>query len=56
MDAGQDLDQRRFAGAVLTDQGDNLAGVGLQAHIGQGPHAAEALADSVQSQDRVHAA
>ena len=46
-------DQRhdgRFAGAVRTDQPDDFAGAKIEAHILDGDHAAEALAELVDLQ------
>src|SRR5262249_35458903 len=36
-DAAEDLEQRRFAGAVAADQADHLAGLDLEADVLQGP-------------------
>ena len=47
------LDQRRLAGAVVADQGDDLAGVDVEVHVGERLHGAEALVDAVQVEDRV---
>ena len=45
VDAGQDLHQRRFAGAVLAHQRVNLAGHELEPDVAQRAHAGEGLAD-----------
>ena len=46
IDAAQDLHQRRFAGAVLADQADDLSGLDLDRDVLQRVHAGEALVDS----------
>ena len=43
---GEDLDQRRLAGAVVADQGDHLAGVDVQVDVGERLDGAEALGDA----------
>ncbi len=48
---GDDLDQRRLAGAVLPNQAVHLAGVELQVHIFQHLHAGEGFTGIAQSQD-----
>ena len=53
IDAGQDLDQGRLAGAVLADQGRDLARVELEAHAVQRLHARERLADAGKLEDRL---
>jgi hypothetical protein len=45
VDAGEDLHQRRLAGAVLADQPENLAGGDMETHIFQRLHTGEGLAD-----------
>jgi hypothetical protein len=52
MDAAQDLDERRLAGAVLTDQRVDLAAVQRQVHPVQHPDAGERLADAAGDQER----
>ena len=42
------LHQRRLAGAVLTEQGEHLAGADRQLHAGKGGGEAEALGDPLQ--------
>ena len=49
--AGQDLHQRRLAGAIGAEQGDDLAGVEMKADIAEHGHAAERLADTGHIQD-----
>ena len=44
--AGEDLHERRLAGAVVTDDGDDLAGRDAQRDVVQRPHAGERLADA----------
>ena len=41
VDAGEDLDERRFAGAVLAEQRDDLAGADVDARIDERLRAAE---------------
>ncbi|MNU05276.1 hypothetical protein D3C72_2500140 [compost metagenome] len=53
MHARNHIDQRRFAGAVVTDQGDDLARLDREAEILDGDDAAKALADIVEGQDRL---
>ena len=43
VDPGEQLHQRRLAGAVLADQGEHLAAVQVQVHVLQGLHAGKAL-------------
>ena len=45
VDAGQDFHERRFAGAVLTDQGHHLAGADGKRHAVQGLNAGKTLAN-----------
>ena len=45
VDAGQDFHERRFAGPVLADEGQHLAGVDGQRHAVEGLNAGEVLAD-----------
>ena len=44
VDAGEDLDQRRLAGAVVADQRHDLAGVDVEVDVGQRRDRAEVLA------------
>ena len=46
IDAGDRLDERRLAGAVVADQGDHLAGVDLEVDARERPDGAEALGDA----------
>ena len=57
VDAGQDLDQGRLAGAVLADQGGHAAGPKREFGPFQGCHARKQLADAAQFEKRgaVHA-
>ena len=52
MDAGDHLDQRRLAGAVVADEGDDLAGTNLEVDVLQRLDRAEALADALQREQR----
>ena len=52
MRAGQNLDQRGFARAVLTDDGVDLAGPESEVDLLQGMGAEEALIDLAQFQNR----
>ena len=52
MDAGHDLDQRRLAGAVLAEQGVNLAGIERERHVLERLGGVEALGDVAHLQDR----
>ena len=45
IDPGEDLDQRRLAGAVLAHEGVHLAGLETEIDVLQRDHAREALAD-----------
>jgi hypothetical protein len=45
VDAGEQLHQRRLAGAVLADDGEHLVVPQLEVHVGERLHAGEALAD-----------
>jgi hypothetical protein len=54
-DTGDHLDQRGLSGAVVADKADkrdDLAGIHLQAGVGQGLHRAESLRDARQSEHR----
>ena len=52
--AGDDVDQRRLAGAVLADEADDLARRDAEVDAMQHGHVAEALRDSADLEDRVH--
>ena len=52
MNAGEQLDQRRLAGAVLADDGVNLALVESQIHGFERVGRAEALVELVQGEKR----
>ena len=47
--AGETLDEGRLAGAVVADEGGDLAGVGLEVHALEHADRAETLDDSVSS-------
>ena len=51
-DPGEDLDQRRLAGAVLADERMRLAGAAIEADVAQRVHAAERLRDVRHLDDR----
>src|SRR5439155_1395992 len=48
--AGEDLDQRRLAGAVVADQAEHLALVEVQRDVDERRHGAEALRDVLDAQ------
>ena len=50
--AGDDLDQGRFACAVVAHQTNYVARVDGQVDLGQGAYRAEILANALQFQDR----
>ena len=52
MDAGQQLDQGRLAGAVLAEQGQDRAGADVEVDAVDGERAAEALGDAGEAQQR----
>ena len=52
MHAGDDLDQRRFAGAVLAEQGVNFAGMKRKRDVVERLRGVEALGDAANIQDR----
>ena len=52
VDAGHDLDQRRLAGAVLAEEGVDLAGIERQRHVLQRLGRAESLGDVAHFEDR----
>jgi hypothetical protein len=43
VDAGEDLDERRFPRAVLAHEPDDLAAVDIERHVVEGPQARERL-------------
>ena len=49
MHAGEDLDQRRFARAVVADQRHDLAGMNVEVDVGQRRDGAEILGDAAQA-------
>ena len=51
VDAGQDLDQGRFPGAVVSDDGQHLTGVRIQIDVGESGNPAEALVDPAHRHD-----
>ena len=53
LDPGQDLDQGRLAGAVLTDEGMDLALPEGEVHALEGLNPREALVDALHGQERV---
>ena len=50
VEAADDLDQGRLAGAVVADQAEHLAPVQAQVDVGQGGDPAEALGDVLDPQ------
>ena len=50
--AGDRLDQRRLARAVVAEQADDLAGADLEVDVLQRLHGAEALAVALQREER----
>ena len=50
--AGQDLHQRRFAGAVLAHERMDFAGMDLERDVRERPHAGERLGDVAHLEDR----
>ena len=56
VDARDDLDQRRLAGAVLAQQRVDLAGMDVEADAVQRPHAGKRLAQAVDREHRCAAA
>ena len=52
VDAAEDLDERRLAGAVLPEQRMNLARPHLKADAAQRPHAAEGLRHALDADKR----
>ncbi len=53
--AGDDLDQRGFAGAVFAEQGVDLAGADIEADLLQHRHRAEGFGDARQLHEPAHA-
>ena len=53
VDAGDALDQRRLAGAVVAEEAHHLAGVDVEAERADGGEAAEALGDVADGEDRL---
>ena len=51
VDAGDHLDQRRLAGAVVADEPDDLAGVELEVDAVERLDGAEPLADALQREE-----
>ena len=51
-DAGEHLHQRRFAGAVLADHRMDRAGRDVEAHVGDRHHAAVALGEVADGDER----
>ena len=51
LDAGQDLDQRGLAGAVLADEGVDLAWCQVEVHALEGLHAGEGFLDAAHGQE-----
>ena len=51
MGAGKDLDERRLAGAVLAEQGDDLSWRDREADIVERPHAGEQLGQVLRDED-----
>ena len=52
LDTGDRLDQRGLAGAVVADQRDDLTGVDLEVHVGEGLHRSETLRYSLDCEER----
>ena len=55
MHAGQDLDERRFARAVVADERDDLAGMNVEIDVGQRRDRAEMLGDAAQAEHQLAA-
>ena len=53
LEAAEDLDQRRLAGAVVAEQAEHLALAQVQVDVAQRGHRAEALGDVLDAQDVV---
>ena len=54
IDAGEDLDQRGFPGAVVAEQSEHFAFAKIEAHIVDGAHAAKSLHDVAKFDERRH--
>jgi hypothetical protein len=54
VDAHQDVHQRRLAGAVLADEGVNLAREDIEVDAVEGEHAGECLDDATHRNDGRH--
>ena len=54
VDAAEDLDQRRLAGAVVAEHAGDRARVDVQRDVAQGEHAAEELGDVLELERRRH--
>jgi hypothetical protein len=54
VDAGQDLHQRRLAGAVLPHQREHLPGLQVEVHVLERLDAREGLADALDVEQRGH--
>ena len=52
--AGDDLDQRRLAGAILADEAMHLAGLERQVDVAQRMHAPEELRDVLKLEEGGH--
>ena len=52
MDARENLDHRRFAGAVVAEQAKNFAGANIEIDRAQGMNASERFADIVKLKQR----
>ena len=55
MDAGEHLDEGRFAGAVAAQQGVDLARADVEIDLIDGDGPAEGLGDRLHGDDRAHA-
>ena len=52
VDAGEDLDQRRLAGAVVAEEAMDLAGIDLDVDVAERDHRAEMLGDAAELDGR----
>ncbi len=50
--ARNEFDQRRFTGAIVTEQANHLAGIDFQAHMIDGHQATKVFIDILDLQDR----
>jgi len=50
VDAGEDLDERRLAGAVVADERDDLARVHVEVDVGERGDRAEMLRDPLEAE------